>query len=83
MELCDFSGLKCPLPVIYAHRKLARLSPGDRIAVKSTDPLAQYDFPDYCQSSGNVLERAEEVEDAWVFVILKPPHCAAGLQLIG
>jgi tRNA 2-thiouridine synthesizing protein A len=83
MELCDFSGLECPLPVIYAHRKLARLSPGEKIAVKSTDPLAQYDFPDYCQSSGNILESAEAVTDAWVFVISKPSRCVSDLSLIG
>jgi TusA-related sulfurtransferase len=31
------------------------MNKGDILVVKSTDPLAEYDFPDYCESTGHQL----------------------------
>jgi len=51
----DLSGLSCPIPIILAHRQLNIMNKGDILVVKSTDPLAEYDFPDYCESTGHQL----------------------------
>ena len=51
----DLSGLKCPIPIIKAHRKISKLASGSVLIVTCTDPLAQYDFPDYCNSTGHKL----------------------------
>lgn len=51
----DLSGLMCPIPIIKAHRKINELSKGDVLIVTSTDPIARYDFVDYCYSTKHNL----------------------------
>ena len=69
----DLSGLKCPMPVILANRRLADLSDGDVLVVTATDPLARYDFRDYCRSAGHVLLKMEKQGGAVRFHLQKRP----------
>lgn len=48
-------GLCCPEPIIIAHRFVQKIKSGDKITVLATDPLANEDFKDYCESQGHVL----------------------------
>jgi tRNA 2-thiouridine synthesizing protein A len=64
-RILDLRGLNCPLPVLKTRKAMAAMSPGARLWVETTDPLAVIDLPNYCVESGNRLitrERAKEVE---------------------
>ena len=55
----DLSGLKCPLPALKTRKALQRLSPGERLTVICTDPLAAVDIPNLVRETGDVLEGQE------------------------
>jgi len=40
--------LKCPLPALFAKRRLQRAKPGEMIVVLTDDPLAPVDIPHMC-----------------------------------
>lgn len=52
LETLDLRGLKCPLPALYARKRLERGGPGTRIAVLTDDPMAPIDLPHMCRSEG-------------------------------
>ena len=47
-EVLDLRGLKCPLPALFARRRLQRAVPGETIIVLTDDPLAPVDIPHMC-----------------------------------
>lgn len=51
-EELDLTGLKCPLPALFARRRLERAPPGTRIAVVTDDPMAPIDVPHMCAQEG-------------------------------
>jgi tRNA 2-thiouridine synthesizing protein A len=51
----DLRGLKCPLPVLKARRRLSEMDGGARIWLETTDPLAVIDVPAFCQENGHRL----------------------------
>lgn len=67
----DLSGLACPMPIILAHRQLNKMNKGDILVVKTTDPLAEYDFPDYCNSTGHKLLYVEKLDQCMRFHLKK------------
>jgi len=67
----DVRGLLCPLPVLKARKRLASMTPGERLRVLATDPAAAIDFPHYCSESGNELLSQSKEGDVLVFVIRK------------
>ena len=52
IETLDLRGLKCPLPALFARRRLSALSPGATIAVLTDDPMAPIDVPHMCAQEG-------------------------------
>jgi tRNA 2-thiouridine synthesizing protein A len=71
MAILDATGLKCPLPVLKAKKALKTLAPGERLEVHATDPGAPGDFAAFCEATGDSLERSDDVDGAYVFVIRK------------
>ncbi|MCO6188138.1 sulfurtransferase TusA family protein [Rhizobium sp. L1K21] len=67
----DLRGLKCPLPVIKARKKMRSLEPGHRLEVETTDPLAVIDIPHFCNEDGHSLEKTEKLESSHRFLIRK------------
>lgn len=58
-DIYDLKGLKCPLPVLRAKKRLADMRPGARLWLETTDPLATIDIPAFCAEDGHILvERA-------------------------
>ncbi|MCJ2028972.1 sulfurtransferase TusA family protein [Methylobacterium sp. J-043] len=55
----DLSGLKCPLPALRTRKALRALTPGARLAVTATDPLAGIDIPNVVREEGAALEALE------------------------
>ena len=71
-DLLDARGLKCPLPVLKAEKRLAELAPGATIIVLATDPMAKIDIPLYCRQNGHAVTLANEGE-VMTFTIVKKP----------
>lgn len=67
----DLTGLKCPLPALKTRKALKGISPGDRLKVRCTDPLAAIDIPNLVNETGDRLEATERDGDHIVFVIEK------------
>ena len=65
----DLSGLKCPLPVLKTRKALRSLTPGDRLEVRCTDPLAVIDIPHLVGVTGDRLEIIERGERETLFRI--------------
>jgi tRNA 2-thiouridine synthesizing protein A len=51
--IIDARGLKCPLPVLKAEKRLATLPPGGGFVLLATDPMARVDVPLYCRQHGH------------------------------
>jgi tRNA 2-thiouridine synthesizing protein A len=49
----DATGLKCPLPVLRAKKRLKDVAPGGTLRVLATDPDAVADFEAFCAETGN------------------------------
>ncbi|CAN5539108.1 sulfurtransferase TusA family protein [soil metagenome] len=73
----DLAGLKCPLPALKTRKALKALSPGDRLEVHCTDPLAAIDIPVLIQQTGDRIDSTERSESGIAFVIVKCSYAAA------
>ena len=71
MTKLDLTGLKCPLPALMTAKALKTLSPGERLEVHCTDPLAVIDIPSLVLKTGDKIEIAEQTERRIVFLIEK------------
>ena len=70
-ELYDLKGLKCPLPVLKAKRRLEGMAAGTSLWVETTDPLAVIDIPHFCREHGHLLEATEAADGFHRFLIRK------------
>ena len=48
----DFTGLKCPLPVLKAKRVLKNLAKGKKVVFISDDPASPIDFTHFSENEG-------------------------------
>ena len=67
----DVRGLKCPLPVLKAAKRMAALPPGTRVLLIATDPLAAIDVPHFCNEHGHRILRSAQEDDELRFEIEK------------
>jgi len=51
-QVLDLTGLKCPLPALFAKRALLRAAAGTEIEVVADDPMAIIDVPHMCRQEG-------------------------------
>ncbi len=65
----DLRGLKCPLPVLKARKRLSEMLPGALLWVETTDPLAVIDIPHFCTEYGHRLDRTETIDGGHRFLI--------------
>lgn len=57
----DVCGLSCPGPIVSVSKKMAGLQPGERLAVKATDPGFARDIVSWCENTGNLcVERSSD-----------------------
>ena len=71
MTELDLSGLKCPLPVLRTRKALHSMTPGERLHVICTDPLAGIDLPNLIRETGDVLEKQSQEASRISFLIRK------------
>ncbi len=69
--LVDVRGLKCPLPVLKAARRMAPYPPGTRFLVLATDPMAAIDVPHFCNENGHALIASDKEGEELRFEIEK------------
>ena len=55
IQIYDFTGLKCPLPVLKTKRALKNHNKGEVIEIIVDDPAANLDLKHFCEVSGNIL----------------------------
>lgn len=68
-EIYDLKGLKCPLPVLKARRRLADMRPGSKIWLETTDPLAVIDIPAFCMEQHHRLVESVTVPGGHRFLV--------------
>ena len=65
----DLRGLNCPLPVLKTQKRMRGMTPGDRLWVRTNDPLAVIDIPNFCRERGHALIETVPDEDGHRFLI--------------
>lgn len=67
----DVRGLKCPLPVLKARKRLTAMASKELLRLVADDPLAVIDVPHFCAEAGHILREQSSDAAAHVFVIEK------------
>ena len=67
----DALGLRCPLPVLRARKRLETLAPGQVLCLLADDPMALIDLPHFCGQSGHALVAVTETGSGARFLIRK------------
>jgi tRNA 2-thiouridine synthesizing protein A len=60
----DARGLRCPLPVLRAQKRLATMPPGAVLRLCADDPVAAIDVPHFCREAGHELVAVIEADGA-------------------
>ena len=68
----DFTGLKCPLPVLKAKRVLKELKEGEKVIFISDDPASPIDFAHFSENEGYNISIASSKVGIHSFTLLKP-----------
>lgn len=69
VETYDLRGINCPLPVLKTQKRMRSMAPGERLWVRTSDPLAVIDIPNFCRERGHELVETETIEDGHRFLI--------------
>lgn len=68
----DATGVRCPLPVLKARKRLASLAEGAVLRLRANDPAASLDVAHFCVEQGHkLLGEVREQGDVSVFDIRK------------
>lgn len=57
------------MPVLRARKRLARMRPGSRLWLETTDPLALIDIPAFCADDGHKLLETQQVSGGHRFLV--------------
>ncbi len=68
-QTLDARGLKCPLPVLKARKRLKALEVGAVLRVIADDPAAVIDVPHFCTEQGHSLLSNEQTDEGLIFLI--------------
>ena len=73
----DLTGLKCPLPALFAKRALERAGGGAEIEIVTDDPVAPIDVPHMCRHEGFECVSVARDGDQARMVLRRPISAAA------
>ncbi len=71
MEEYDFTGLKCPLPVLKAKRVLKNLAKGKKVIFISDDPASPIDFTHFSENEGYEISIKSTTKGMYYFTMYK------------
>ncbi|MDF1854056.1 sulfurtransferase TusA family protein [Pseudooceanicola sp.] len=54
-DILDATDLLCPLPVLKARKALNAMTPGQKLRIRTSDPVAVIDIPHFCAEAGHRL----------------------------
>ena len=73
-DILDTTGLKCPLPVLKARKRLKSMRGGEILSMQADDPAALVDVPHFCNEAGHtLLEVADAPDGGQIYRIQKQP----------
>ena len=67
----DYTGLKCPMPVLKTKKELQKMTSGQVIEVISDDIGAKKDIPALVNKTGDELIEFKEDDSKLIFIIKK------------
>ena len=67
--ILDAQGLKCPLPVLRARKKIRDVEPGGLLTVLATDPAAPRDFEAFCEQTGHSFVSGDEHDGLYTITL--------------
>jgi len=70
-QTLDALGLRCPLPVLKARKRLKGMAPGETLRIEADDPAAVIDVPHFCTEQGHELVDQSRDGDTLVFLVRK------------
>ena len=70
-EVIDAVGLKCPEPVMLLHAAMRRLTPGQELTLRATDPSTERDVANFCEFLGHTLLISHREGDQFLYRIRK------------
>lgn len=65
----DARGLRCPLPVLKAQKRLREMAPGAVLRLAADDAMALVDVPHFCGQAGHALLESRRDGQATIFLI--------------
>lgn len=68
-ETLNAEGLNCPLPILRAKKALKKMSAGQVLEVRATDPGSVADFAAFCNQTGDELLSSTTEGDVYKFEI--------------
>lgn len=71
METLDALGLRCPLPVLKARKRLKGMEAGTVLRIEADDPAAIIDVPHFCAEQGHTLVEQSREGDTLIFLVRK------------
>ena len=71
IEEYDFTGLKCPLPVLKAKRVLKNLAKGKKVIFISDDPASPIDFTHFSENEGYEISIKSTAKGIHYFTMYK------------
>ncbi|MFW9896940.1 MAG: sulfurtransferase TusA family protein [Promethearchaeota archaeon] len=71
VKTLDYTGLRCPMPVLKTKKELKTINSGETIEVIADDIGAKKDIPAMLKKTGNELVELREDNGNLVFVIKK------------
>ncbi|WP_420546979.1 sulfurtransferase TusA family protein [Curvivirga sp.] len=70
-EIMDLTGMRCPIPVLKARKRMKTMEVGAKAVIHATDPGAERDFPAFCESQGHKLLSSRWEGDVLILEIEK------------
>jgi len=71
MRKVDFSGLKCPIPVVRLSKLIKEMAPGEEVEITADDPAFCPDIKAWCGKTGHELIRLDSSPVRCVAVVRK------------
>ena len=71
MNTHDYTGLKCPLPVLKAKRVIKNININEEHIFICDDPASPIDFRHLCDNEGLKLEIIDKSNGSFMFKILR------------
>lgn len=67
----DYSGLKCPMPIIKTRKTIESLKSGDILKMIATDPGSINDIKAWSRRTGHMIIKEDHQEQVFVYYICK------------